>query len=172
MAAMLLDVARFPFVPGLESQWRAIRRELDALPADQFIPWFDRASYSEGWKLFGFVQNGRPEHEAMCANNRRLCPITASALSGIEALHEAAFSLLEPGTLIYPHEEPDTQTVRCHLALRVPSAGCQLKLGEQIVTWTEGKCLVFDNRRLHAACNSSDQPRVVLLIDVNRERYL
>jgi beta-hydroxylase len=169
---MLLDLARFPFIPMLESRWRAIRAELDALQPDQFMPWFDRDSYSDGWKLFGFVQSGRPEHEPMCAANRQACPATASALASIEALHEAAFSLLDPGALIYPHEEPDTQTVRCHLALRIPPAGCHLKLGDQLVTWSEGKCLVFDNRRLHAACNMSDQQRVVLLVDVQRDHYL
>lgn len=168
---MLIDLKYLPFVAALESQWRVVRAELDALAPEQFIDWFDRDSYSSGWKLFGFVQSGRPQHEPMCAHNRSLCPRTAAVLAAIPELHEAAFSKLEPGALIYPHEEPDTLTVRCHLALRVPQ-GCELRLGEQTVTWTEGKCLAFDNRRKHAARNASTEPRVVLLLDVRRDAYL
>jgi aspartyl/asparaginyl beta-hydroxylase (cupin superfamily) len=51
----------------------------------------------------------------------------------------------------------------CHLGL-VVTPGSSLRVGPEVVTWQEGKCLVFDDSFEHEAWNRSDSERVVLLI--------
>jgi len=164
---MLLDASGFPFTALLETNWRAIRDELDRLGDDDFVDWYDRGAYSDGWRVYGLVATVHEARDRIDRSVRQRCPRTLDVLDRIAGVQLAAFSVLEAGAVVYPHEDLDTGAIRCHLGLRVPH-GARLKLGEQEVTWSEGRCIVFDNRRRHAAANESAEPRVVLLVDVER----
>ena len=167
---MLLEPTRFPFVELLESNWQAVRDEQDGLEADDFMPWFDYGSYNEGWDVYGLVATVHHARDRIDPAVRRRCPRTMALLDQVPGLQLAAFSKLMPGTVVFPHEDLDTGTVRCHLPLRVP-VGARFQVGDREVNWIEGRCLVFDNRRTHAAANESGEPRVVLLLDVEREVF-
>jgi hypothetical protein len=47
--------ADLPYTALLESEWRAVRNELEQLAASQFTPWPERQLYSSGWDVFGLL---------------------------------------------------------------------------------------------------------------------
>jgi aspartyl/asparaginyl beta-hydroxylase (cupin superfamily) len=52
-----------------------------------------------------------------------------------------------------------------HLPLVVPS-GCRFRVGGETREWREGEAFAFDDTIEHEAWNNSDEPRVVLILDV------
>ena len=167
---MFLDVADFPFTAQLEANWRVVRKEIESLPEGSFAPFIGKSLYSrsngggaeeagKGWDTFALWAFCK-KVEKNCA----LCPETARLVEGIPNMTLAVFSALEPGTHIKPHVGYASAVLRCHLPLVVPPE-CALRVGPEIRSWEEGKCLVFDDTTEHEAWNRSDQVRVVLMID-------
>jgi len=163
----------FPWASELERNADAIREELDAiLEHRRLLPLFGtistdnaRIAQSERWKLFLFYGfGGRSQRNCV------LCPRTAAVLDGIPGLRSAWFSILAPRMHIPSHRGISKGIVRAHLGLVVPEdrAGCRMLVGEETVTWDEGRCLVFDDMRRHEVWNDTDEERVVLLLDVDR----
>ena len=60
--------------------------------------------------------------------------------------------------------------MRYHLALKVPEPReqCRIRVGDEIVTWEEGRSLIFDDTYEHEVWNDTDDERVVLFLDVVR----
>ncbi len=152
---MLLDPSRFSFIPTLEQHWRDIRDELDRLRGADYVPWYDRGAYSTGWNVYGLKATIHEARDRIDRDVRVRCPRTLALIDAIAGVQLAAFSVLEPGAIVFPHEDLDTGAVRCHLGLRVP-VGARLQVGD---------------RELTAAANESKEPRVVLLVDVERSAY-
>jgi aspartyl/asparaginyl beta-hydroxylase (cupin superfamily) len=55
--------------------------------------------------------------------------------------------------------------VRCHFGVDVPE-DCGLTVGGETRTWTEGRCMVFDDSFEHEAWNRDVRDRVVLIVDL------
>jgi ornithine lipid ester-linked acyl 2-hydroxylase len=162
-----------PYTALLESEWRAVRSELEQLAASQFTPWPETTLYTSGWDVFGLLAFGQCV-PANCA----LCPVTLQLLRRIEALTSlkistAGFSCLAPGVVITPHtgyHGYSDRIFRVHLALIVPSDGdCALHVAGVTKAWQEGRVLAFDDTSMHEAWNRGSTSRVVLLLDVERE---
>jgi beta-hydroxylase len=160
---MFYETAQFPFTAILAQYWQAIRSELDALTATEFIDWPEHSLYGDrGWETFGLYAFGQRQPEG-CAR----CPHTEEAVRQIPGLMMAGFSRLAPGAHIVPHrgyEGYSGYVLRVHLGVDVPE-GCALRVGTETRTWQEGGCLVFDDSTEHEAWNHSDRPRTVLLCD-------
>ena len=156
-----------PISSVLERAYPAILLELMALMSHDFINY--RASYGKGesaprdndpgWRQFALYRSGRRIDEN-CAR----APRTAAILDSLPIAHDAAFSLLDPGTTIEAHSDWLNFWVTCHLGLEIPP-GSWIRVGTETRTWTEGKCLVLSTSFEHEASNPSDQRRVVLLVD-------
>lgn len=60
--------------------------------------------------------------------------------------------------------------VNVHLGLLVPDGPglCAIRVGDQWRTWSEGQLLVLDETFQHEAWNLTDEPRVVLFLQVRR----
>jgi aspartyl/asparaginyl beta-hydroxylase (cupin superfamily) len=67
---------------------------------------------------------------------------------------------------IEPHTGPTNMRLRCHLGINIPAGDCGLKVGGETRHWQEGRCLVFDDALRHESWNDTDQPRIVLIVDV------
>ena len=82
----------------------------------------------------------------------------------------AMFSILAPHKHIPDHCGPYKGIVRYHLALKVPEPRdqCRIRVGDEIVTWEEGRSLIFDDTYEHEVWNDTDGERVVLFVDVVR----
>jgi ornithine lipid ester-linked acyl 2-hydroxylase len=163
----------FPWADVLESDWQEVRAELDelmthydALPNIQDIATDQYGlSQDDKWKTYFFSLFGEKY-----VGNRRRCPKTAALLDSIPGLTTAFFSILGPGKYIRPHCGYYRGVVRYHLALKVPqnSSACGIRVGKEVVHWTEGAGFLFDDTYRHEAWNKTPEVRVVLLLDVMR----
>ena len=167
---MLHDPRRFAFTAQLESAWRDVRRELDALRAEDFFPWYERDGYSGEWSICGVHVAEAADASRLNTDVARRCPRTAALVAAVPGVNFGAFSRMGPRAIIHPHRDGGPRMLRCHLGLRVP-AGCRFRMGADDVGWEEGRCLVFDGATQHAAWNHSDLPRVVLLVDFRPEAH-
>ena len=159
---MFFDPTKFDFVRVLEANWQMIKGELDALVPGEFVDWPERQLHGHGWTVFGLVAFGKP----LSANCAR-CPKTALLLQSIPGMSMAGFSALAPRTAILPHRGYTSQVLRCHLGLvTLPEAG--IRVGSEVRSWDQGKCLVFDDTVEHEAWNRGGHTRIVLLTDIAR----
>jgi len=163
----------FPWADMLEAHWTTIRSELDAvlaerdrMPTMQYISKTQRKIIqSDGWKTYFFVAYGERAEE-----NCRRCPETTRLLEQIPNLELAFFSILAPGSHIRAHRGVFKGLIRAHLGLIVPepSEKVRMSVGDEMVYWREGECVVFDDTYRHEIWNETDGTRVVLLFDVHR----
>ncbi|HEU0310396.1 MAG TPA: aspartyl/asparaginyl beta-hydroxylase domain-containing protein [Sphingomicrobium sp.] len=172
--------SEFAWASLIEAAADEIRAELEAVLADDdaFRPYVVQhpdqpinhhvLMNDPSWSAFYLMRDGQPVR----ANAPR-CPRTLEVLRQAPLPHIAGrapnilFSLLRPGTHIPAHSGIVNTQLICHLPLIVPP-GCELRVGNEIRTWEEGKLLVFDDSIEHEAWNRSDQTRVVLLFEIWR----
>lgn len=169
----VLPRGTFPFVAELEANWRTIRDELetviaerDRMPTMQTISKTQRKIIkTDGWKTYFFTAYGERAEE-----NCRRCPKTAALLDKVPNLELAFFSILEPGSHIRAHRGVFKGLIRGHLGLKVPEPRekCRMRVGDEMVVWREGECVMFDDTYEHEIWNETDGTRVVLLFDVRR----
>lgn len=171
----LHDPSDFPFVPALEAAWGDILAELEALTEADFAPSPDSlTSVADGYDERGWLYHDL-HGGAGLAGHRERCPITSRACAAVPGMRNAGFSLLRPGTHLYPHRGELEGVLRCHLALVVPEGDVGLRIDGSTARWERGRCLVFDDTYEHEAWNHAAGDRVVLLVtfrapDISRSR--
>ena len=164
---MLLNKAQFWFSEVIESGFEIFIRELAALPNDAFDLYPVADAYSGTWSIYPLIGTRPPEgYSVDLEANRALCPESFALLKDVPKIQQAAFSRLDPGTRIYPHQDHRIpRNIRCHLGLITPPEA-ELTVGGTAHQWKSGKLLLFDGQIEHSAKNGADEPRVVLLIDM------
>jgi ornithine lipid ester-linked acyl 2-hydroxylase len=171
--APMLDPQFFPWIAEFETQWQAVRAELETiLQHREALPLFQdiasdqyRISSDDKWRAFVFYGFGyRSEY------NARLCPQTARLLDRVPGIENAFFSILAPGKMIPSHRGVTKGLVRGHLGLIVPPEPerCFIDVGDLRCSWQEGRTLLFDDTYPHAVQNNTEHERVVLLFDFRR----
>jgi aspartyl/asparaginyl beta-hydroxylase (cupin superfamily) len=163
----------YPWVADVESEWKTIRQELDAVMVRRDeIPNFQDLSEKqkpltegEQWKTFFLYGYGLKAEQ-----NCERCPETVRILKRIPDMKTAMFSILAPKKHIPEHRGMWKGMLRYHLGLIIPGApgSCRIRVGQEVRNWEEGKSLVFDDSHMHEAWNDSDSYRVVLFVDVLR----
>lgn len=164
----------FDWVSHLESHWQDIRQELDQLlQYREDLPNFQDISPDQGyktsldnlWKTYALYGYGIKSTES-CDR----CPETARIIEQIPGLKTAFFSILMPGKHIPEHRGPYKGVMRCLLGLKVPEPRekCRIRVADQIQSWSEGKCMLFDDSFPHEVWNETDGIRVVLFLDIVR----
>lgn len=102
-------------------------------------------------------------------------PITSAILDSIPNLMTnipfgyAFFSSIKPFSSIALHSGPCNLRIRCHFPLIVPDSPIEtlgMSVGGQLVRWTPGVPIYFDDCYEHEVWNKTDQTRVVLLFDM------
>lgn len=169
----------FDWCEGLVAQTAAIRAELESVLAQthDFPPYVENDPNrpakthdlvaNRDWGAFHLLR-GEPVEP-----NASLCPATLAALASLPQPHirgrspMALFSLLKPGTHIFPHNGLLNTRLICHLPLIVPE-GCRLRVGNEIRPSEEGRLMIFDDSIEHEAWNDGDSRRVVLLFEIWR----
>ena len=173
-AGPVLRPADFPWVAPVETNWKVIRAELDAVLAHRAaLPNFQDISTDQyqltdddRWKTYFFYGYGF-RSDANCAR----CPETTRLIEAIPGMETAMFSILAPGKRIPPHDGPYKGVLRYHLGLSVPEAPVDASASGSVPRsrgWREGGSLVFDDTYEHEAWNETDETRVVLFVDVVR----
>ncbi len=169
-----------PFLPDLERHAKAIREETMALLGEGgsgFAPYvanppgtprdkWSELDHSTRWSALYLYKYGAADRAAL-----ERFPATAAALATLPLADmpgrapTAFFSLLKAGTRIPPHTGVTNTRAIIHLPLVVPP-GCGFRVGGETREWREGEAFGFDDTIEHEAWNDSDQPRVVLILDV------
>jgi beta-hydroxylase len=165
--------AIFPWAADVESEWRAVREELDALlvrkddlPSFQDIaPDVASISTDRGWKTFLLMGYGIKSRR-----NIALCPETWRILKKIPGLKTAMFSVFEPHKHLPAHRGFYNGVLRFHLGLIVPEPRNQIgiRVGDRICHSEEGRALIFDDAYDHEAWNRTGKTRVILFVDFVR----
>lgn len=172
------DPALFPWFAELEAAAPELREEALAILSGRqgvqpFLAAPEGASldpYLGGgaaarWDAFFFYRDGN-RHEAA----KDQAPRTSALLESLplvrirEHAPEICFSILAPDTHIKPHHGVTNARIVVHLPLIVPE-GCTLTVAGDERHWREGQAWAFDDTYLHEARNTSDEARVILLMD-------
>lgn len=166
----------FPWVPAVEADWTAVRKELEGVLARrEEIPNFQDISDAqkvltegEQWKTFWFYAYGEKADEN-CAR----CPETMRILQRIPGMKSAMFSILAPRKHIPEHRGMYKGVLRYHLGLIVPGpeGRCRIRVGDDVRCWKEGKSLIFDDSHPHEVWNDCDAYRAVLFVDFVRPTF-
>jgi len=172
----IVDSKHFEWVERLEKNSDAIKRELLAVLHGQQkqLPNIQDISprqmnlskqHIDGWKTYFFSILGHRFDESF-----KRCPETGKLLDSIPDLQLAFFSVLAPGMHIKRHRGSYKGVLRCHLGLIVPQPreNVRMTVGDALVHWEEGKCVIFDDTHKHEVWNDTDGIRVVLLFDIRR----
>lgn len=165
----ILNSEKYPCVDELEQNWQLIKDEYNKYQKKYEIPSYSDISEKSsgntpGWKsIFLRIFN----------RNLKICdkfPKTMSIINKFPCT-SAYFSVLEPGTYIKPHYGIYKGVIRCHLAIEVPKDWKNVFLLVETIklNWREGKCILFDDMFLHAVKNNTNQRRVVLFLDIERD---
>lgn len=173
-----VDVEKdFPESRILKDNWRVIRNELDeVLKNVENIPKFHEvdglqksisAKDDVSWRVFvikGF-------NKWVPANAEKV-PQTTKMIEGIPRISLAMFSIIDAGKHIPPHYGFFKSVLRYHLGLVIPEGECRIIVGGESYSWTEGEHVLFDDTFRHEVWNKSDGRRVVLFLDVLRDKDL
>jgi len=97
-------------------------------------------------------------------------PTTTSLLKDTQ-IHNAFFSILDPGVEIPPHVGYYKGYLRYHLGVIIPNGKekAYIVCGDKKYTWKETQGIVFDDLYLHYVKNPTNQQRVVLYLDIKRK---
>ncbi|MYW90024.1 aspartyl/asparaginyl beta-hydroxylase domain-containing protein [Amycolatopsis rubida] len=163
------DPGQFWFTAYLRESYPRIRAELDTVtdPAARgFLPVEEPLLGKGRWEQVTFYEAG---HRFADACDR--FPVTASVIEGIPEASSGGpgvvtLSWLHPGAHIRPHCGGSNARQRVHLGLVVPE-GPRIRVGDRVLRWREGDCLVFDDSFEHEVWHEGTEPRVVLLLDVS-----
>lgn len=117
------------------------------------------------WKQFELFARGMKNK-----HNCDKCPFTCSI---VESLSDATrckrgqikFSVMHPGTHVWPHCGPTNCRLRAHLGLKVPPK-TYIRVAEETRSWQEGKVLMFDDSFEHEVWHNGSEYRLVLIVDV------
>jgi len=114
-----------------------------------------------GWSVHGLKWQGKmldgwDRHSA--GRLAAICPMIVNC----------GYSLMEPGAEIAPHVGYTDRVLRMHLGLSVPEGDCAIVIDGQTCKWETGRVLMFDDTLRHSAHNRTGEPRLILLLDLDK----
>ncbi len=167
----------FPEGKLLKDNWKTILEELQVVLKNiDNIPKFHEvdklqsaisAKDKVAWRTFilkGF--NKWVDHN--CAQ----VPKTTALLKQLPRVSTAMFSIIDPGKHIPPHYGFFKSVLRYHLGLIIPKGDVYITVGGQDYHWKQGEDVLFDDTYRHEVWNKTGERRVVLFLDVLREKGL
>ncbi|MBV7256394.1 aspartyl/asparaginyl beta-hydroxylase domain-containing protein [Pacificimonas sp. WHA3] len=161
----------FEWAGPSQANWRAIRDEFRAQsgtddsfrPIGQLSP--DHVGLDQQEKWHSAVLHGYGVRiDANCARY----PKTAALVERIPGMISAMFSVHQPGAHLPEHSGVTKGMLTCHLSLDVPPGDCAIRVEDHTHAWREGEWFVFDDTRRHEAWNRTAEPRLNLLVHVER----
>lgn len=168
----ILEPKEFPFISDLSDhleeireEWLRLNRSNEVYNVKDFYKVRSDVGHDDNWKMFPLLL-----FNYRFLENSAKCPRTQAVVDRIPNCTTAMFSVLGPGKKVPPHRGIYKGTYRCLFSIIVPDEKlCWLKVEEKILGYKEGEAIVFDETFLHEAANETDQPRVVLYLDLYRE---
>jgi len=156
------------FFRKLEENWEVIRDEGVALLSEPIQDGYraeaENLRDTGEWKQYELYSRGR-KITANCVKAPKTCELVKYAAATGCKRGQIKFSVMMPGTHVWPHTGPTNCRLRSHLGLVVP-AGLRLRVGHELLTWHQGKVLVFDDSWEHEVWHNGTSPRLILIVDV------
>lgn len=87
----------------------------------------------------------------------------------------AGYSILEPGGHVLPHidtEEDQDKYIIVHAPLIVPQGDVGFEEAGDKGQWVEGDTFILDVESKHSIWNNTNMPRVVILLELSKEKFL
>ncbi|KAM8731898.1 aspartyl/asparaginyl beta-hydroxylase-like isoform 3-T3 [Acanthopagrus schlegelii] len=156
-------------VKTLERNWKTIRDEALAV-MDQstrsFIPEDENLREKGEWGQYTLWQQGKKVGNS-CQGVPKTCALLErySEATGCKR-GQIKFSVMQPGTHVWPHTGPTNCRLRMHLGLVIPKQGCRIRCTDQTREWEEGKVLIFDDSFEHEVWQEADSYRLIFIVDV------
>uniref|UniRef100_A0A3Q3XGM4 Uncharacterized protein n=1 Tax=Mola mola TaxID=94237 RepID=A0A3Q3XGM4_MOLML len=156
-------------VKTLERNWKTIRDEALAV-MDQntglFIPEEENLREKGEWGQYTLWQQGKKVGNS-CQGVPKTCSLLErySEATGCKR-GQIKFSVMQPGTHVWPHTGPTNCRLRMHLGLVIPKQGCRIRCTDQTREWQEGKVLIFDDSFEHEVWQDADTYRLIFIVDV------
>ncbi|XP_068956106.1 aspartyl/asparaginyl beta-hydroxylase isoform X2 [Petaurus breviceps papuanus] len=156
-------------VKTLERNWKLIRDEgLAVLDKTKglFLPEDENLREKGDWSQFTLWQQGR-KNENACRGAPKTCallekfPETTGCRRG-----QIKYSVMHPGTHVWPHTGPTNCRLRMHLGLVIPKEGCKIRCAQETRNWEEGKVLIFDDSFEHEVWQDATSLRLIFIVDV------
>ncbi|XP_062935498.1 aspartyl/asparaginyl beta-hydroxylase isoform X3 [Cynocephalus volans] len=156
-------------VKSLERNWKLIRDEGLAVmdrAKGLFLPEDENLREKGDWSQFTLWQQGR-KNENACKGAPKTCtllekfPETTGCRRG-----QIKYSVMHPGTHVWPHTGPTNCRLRMHLGLVIPREGCKIRCANETKTWEEGKVLIFDDSFEHEVWQDASSFRLIFIVDV------
>lgn len=157
-------------VKKLESNWKTIRSEaLKVMNVEEglFLHEEESLKNTGEWRQFTLYSRG---------NRHKECDRTPKTCALISKMHVAAgckrgqikYSIMMPGTHVWPHTGPTNCRLRMHLGLVIPKTGngTKLRCADETRTWEEGKVMIFDDSFEHEVWQEAESYRLIFIIDI------
>ena len=170
------DLKDFPELSEIKVNWKTIKKEaLDVYGQGYFDRTKDKSNashydlgfrtfYKYGWSKFYVTWYGYTH-----ASSQRLMPETVKLLEQIPTVNGAMLTTLPPGGKLTRHLDPLACSLRYHIGLETPNDdNCYINVDGDSYSWRDGEAVLFDETFIHYAENNTDQPRLILMCDVER----
>lgn len=161
----------FPQHCLLKDNWKNIRDEvldlyaredMKSIKGDMF---FDKIiPDGSTWKKFYIKW-----HSDILPDAKEKLPYTSALIAALPCVKIAMISVLKPGAVILPHIGPMSACARYHLCLQEGGPLCAIKVDGIKYSWKDGEDVLFDDTYVHEVRNDSNQTRVILFCDIERE---
>uniref|UniRef100_A0A3P9J2A4 Un-named hu7910 n=1 Tax=Oryzias latipes TaxID=8090 RepID=A0A3P9J2A4_ORYLA len=156
-------------VKVLERNWKTIRDEaLAVMDQDRgrFLPEDENLREKGEWGQYTLWQQGRKAGSA-CQGVPKTCSLLDRFPEATGCKRgQIKFSVMQPGTHVWPHTGPTNCRLRMHLGLVIPKPGCRIRCTNQTREWEEGKVLIFDDSFEHEVWQEADSYRLIFIVDV------
>jgi len=163
-------------VEKLEKHYLTIQKEAMAI-FDQYKHKMEKEAESlsvdngkSDWRQFTFYERGK-RNDRNCALAPKTCNIIekvgGSRVTGCKR-GQSKFSVMVPGTEVWPHVGPSNTRLRLHLGLKVPKdkENVRITCGGISKHWEEGKAFIFDDSFEHEVSHQASESRMILIMDI------
>lgn len=151
----------------LQEHWQTIRDEVATILNEEghFSDEGEQLLHVGDWKQYELFSRGEKIQE-----NCEKTPVTCGLIEKFPEARsckrgQVKFSVLDPGTHIWPHCGPTNSRLRAHLALDAETERTFIRVAEQNRAWKEGNWLIFDDSFEHEVWHNGTVPRLVLIVD-------
>ncbi|XP_077348885.1 aspartyl/asparaginyl beta-hydroxylase isoform X3 [Lithobates pipiens] len=156
-------------VRTLEANWKIIRDEGLAVmdkAKGLFVPEDENLREKGDWSQYTLWQQGR-KNEKSCNSAPRTCALLERFPESTGCRRgQIKYSVMHPGTHVWPHTGPTNCRLRMHLGLVIPKTGCKIRCANDTRSWTEGKVLIFDDSFEHEVWQDADSYRLIFIVDI------
>lgn len=144
--------------------------------SNEWNDWPEKELYAMNgkWKIFPLYA-----FQVWVDENCQKLPTLTRFIKSIPGVKLATLSKLTSGMRLTPHEgwgNHSNNVLRAHYGLHVPYNKCYIEVSDKKRTEKVYHCmdewLMFDDSKTHFAENTSDQDRIVLILDIERPWYV